>query len=58
MVAPGGHITAHMNPNGELAKNYSEYMDRQGLYFTMSGKNLVMDVVMSLEDTTRRENPS
>ncbi|PWN55453.1 alkaline serine protease [Abyssibacter profundi] len=45
MVAPGGHITAHMNPNGELAKNYSEYMDRQGLYFTMSGTSQSAAVV-------------
>ena len=58
VTAPGGHMLAHMNPNGTIARSYSEYQHESGHYFTMSGTSQSSAVISGVAALVLQADPT
>lgn len=58
LAAPGGHMLAHMNPNGTIAKSYREYMHESNHYFTMSGTSQSAAVISGVAALVLQADPT
>ena len=57
LTAPGGHMLAHMNPDGLIPRTYPSYMDNSGMYFTMSGTSQAAGVISGVAALVLQANP-
>ena len=58
VAAPGGHVLAHMNPNGEIARAHREHLHETGTYFAMSGTSQAAAVVSGVAALVLQADPS
>lgn len=57
VAAPGGHVLARMNPNGQIAKAHREYLHEKGTYFAMSGTSQAAAVVSGVAALVLQAEP-
>ncbi len=58
LLAPGGHLVALMNDDGQIAIEHPEFRDEDGMYFTMSGTSQSAAVVSGVVALMLQADPS